>query len=367
MFKPTGCMREYILQSPKLVEELLSSDFSASEVKALEILEKNVNKNIVITGCGTSYNLSVMLERLLGVYCGIQATAVPSLDLLCYRTNLLKNPLVIAVSHSGATKASVEVLQKAKDNGAETISITANEESPMAKTADTHIMLFGGWEKSLPKTKSYTVSAIQLMKLVAALGERINYHDRLIVPEAKVLSQAMEKSIADNEDLIKDFAKEYAAKKRFIFLGAGFNWGLANEIALKMRENNYTASMGFDVEEFSHGSVTLLDDETVTFMATHQGPLIARCKDIYNSSKYANSPIVVVGDESVNEFPEADGKIKIQSCGNEAIDSIIYALPLQLLSYHVSWARGVDPDTLRRHDETYDHIETTFIFPPGTH
>lgn len=360
-------MREYIVNTPKCIKDYLDKDVDQSTKDFLNYIKENKNKRIVITGCGTSCHLTILLERYLTEYTKLNVIAVPSADLTQHRAYLLdENAIVFAISHSGATKASVDAMKLAKEKNVPVISYTANEESAMAKLGDMHIKMFGGFEYSLPKTLTFTTCGIQLLRMISILDDEV-VRTRFVMPSADVIYKNMTDAIESNEETVIAAAKEFKDDHRYMFIGSGSDWLLANEIALKMKENNYTSSIGMETEEFTHGSYPLFEEHATAALITHEGPSVERLLDVYHSAKHVHSNILVVGDDTVDQFPEANYKVKVASCGVEEIDSLACALPLQLFSYHISWAQGKDPDTLRHDDPLYGYMESTWIFPPGTH
>jgi|GEM_PF-983153 len=366
MTNPKPNMREYILKTPESIKNCLEASLDSNTEEFIDILCNNKGQRIVITGCGTSYNLAILFERYLGADGDISAVAVPSTDLLNYRQSLLKNSIIVAISHSGATKATVDVIKKAKENNITVVSLTSNEKSAMASLSDIHIKLAGGYEASMPKTLTFTCSAIQILNIVSNINKRTGKKE-IHIPPAGWLYEAMKNAIEKNEDALVSMADGLKNHNRFIFIGAGVNWLLAEEIALKMRETNYSSSLGFEMEEFTHGNTTLLEKGTAVIIISHKGPSEERALDIFESARYLEASTVIVGDKTVDNFRGSDYAIRLDTSGDEFVDSLIYALPLQLFAYHISAAMGKDPDTLRRDDERYDHVAVTWIFPPGTH
>lgn len=358
-------MLKYIEETPFESESYLSQELCEG---SLELIQRMADKQpVVLTGCGTSYHLAMLGERYFESVGLVSAKAVPSFDLAWYRSEAVKGKIVIAISQSGASKASRDAIAAAKKQGAYVVSITAAPDTMMAKEADSHILLPGGPEKALPKTRVFTTGALLLLRLAYETRKKSDSSYKSPFPQPAALRAAMEKALSDNRAVVDEAAKAWNKYEIFTFIGSGPAWTLSCEIALKMRENNYTYSEGYESEEFGHGrTCSFYPDRPLTAFAM-RGPGVARTGDILNNAIDMKLPTMAVVEEGVTGLPETDYVVRIPAMPCEFTAAIVAALPMQLFSHQFTLVRGLNPDMIRLDDPEFDVSHHKWIFPPGTH
>lgn len=365
MYTEETLMLKYIQESPAVSEEYLNS---ALDKDSLALIEKLANKQpVILTGCGTSYHLALLGERYFQSVARVDAWPIPSFDLAWYRAEQCEGKIVLAISQSGASKATRDAIAVAKQHNALTVSITAGPETPMAKESDLQLVLPGGKETALPKTRVYTTGAVQLLRLAYEARRLTDPDYASPFPAAHELREAMERVLEKNQKTIDIAAQTWNDYEMFTFCGAGAAWVAACEAALKMRENNYTFAEGYETEEFAHGRTCSFMSGRPLVAFALRGPSVHRTADIINNAKDLQVPTMVIVEEGVEGLPETEYKLWVPAMPSEFAAAIVAALTMQLFSHQFTLFRDVNPDTIRLDQPDYELSHNTWIFPPGTH
>jgi glucosamine--fructose-6-phosphate aminotransferase (isomerizing) len=268
-----------------------------------------------------------------------------------YRNPIIhKGDVIIAVSQSGETADTLVALEKAKDNGAFIFGVVNAVGSSIARISNAGAYTHAGPEIGVASTKAFTGQLAVLMMVALAIAKQkgtINaerYNNLLLE-----LEQIPEKvqAILKNADDIKKIAEKYKSATDFLFLGRGYNFPVALEGALKLKEISYIHAEGYPAAEMKHGPIALVDDQLpVVFIAT---------KDLYHEKIVSNmqeikarkGKIISIITEGDTVCPTlSDDYFEIPAV-DELIAPILTVIPLQLLSYYVGVAKGIDVDKPR--------------------
>lgn len=364
LFKHT-LMRQYIEESPDETETYLSSSLDDGSIKLVE--ELAAGRSVILTGCGTSYHLALLGARYLQAIANIDARAIPSFDLAWYQPEISAGKVVIAISQSGASKATRDAIAQARKYDTQIVSITASDDTPMAQESDLHLVLPGGRETALPKTRVFTTGAVQLLRLAFEIRKLSDgqFSSPFLPPTD--LRLAMEQVLNQNREMIDLVASKWNKFDLFTFVGGGPAWVVACEAALKMRENNYTFAEGYEVEEFAHGRTCSFETNRPFIAFALRGPSIARIGDVIANARYLNVPTMAIVEDGIDSLPEVDYTLKIPRMPSEFTAAILAAMPMQLFSHQFSLVRNIDPDTIRMDQPDFKFAHRKWIFPPGTH
>lgn len=358
-------MLTYIGRIPGVSEQYLSAELDNPSRELVGVLRSGVP--VVLTGCGTSYHLALNGARYFSAVAGVDSRAVTSFELHRYSSGVVSGKALVAISHSGATKATLDAVAAVRSSVSKTVAVSAHEETKLARLADVAISLPGGWEEAYPKTMTYTCGSLQLLRIAceAAASACPAEITGILRDPAKVRAW-FEQSLDRNRELVREAARAWKDRGVFTFTGGGPGWTTAVEAALKMRENNYTASEGMEVEEIAHGRMASLSPDR---------PLIAvvlpscadRAADIINAARHLGAPTMLVADETVAGEFSADFVLPVPSTPSELVTSLLAVTPLQYFSYELSLAKGINPDSIRTDDPVFAFAQSKWIFPPGTH
>ena len=293
------------------------------------------NKRVYITGCGSSFHAALYGEYVLRAN-GFDAFAVHAMDMLHYPPDL-KNSIAIVVSHSWKTQTTLRALHLLRKRKVICVGITANKTTKQQKIS----MRTGNeFDESDCVTMGYTTELVAL-----ALIARSSDKELQLVPT--LINDAL-----NTEKQVRDLVDTYSTKKRFFVLGAGPNTATAYEMALKMKEGNFTDAEGMQLEQMLHGSISGIDAGDVVFLiAPKTSKNYQRIVDAAKALKEIGASTIAVTDG--NDMTRiCKHAIKIPSCP-EYINPIVSIVPLQLFAYHLAATNGINPDLTREDDIKY--------------
>ena len=261
-----------------------------------------------------------------------------------------KDDVVIAISQSGETADTLAAIQLAKQNGALIFGIVNAVGSSIARETDTGIYLHVGPEIGVASTKAFTGQVAMLTLFALALGHETGtladdeYHN--LIGELAQIPAKMEKELEVTEK-IANLAKMFTYAHNFLYLGRGFNYPVALEGALKLKEISYIHAEGYPAAEMKHGPIALVDqDMPIVFIATHHKlyeKIISNMQEV-KSRKGRILAIVTEGDEHVREI--ADNVIEVPKTEN-CLVPLLSVVPLQILAYYVAVDKGLNVDMPR--------------------
>ena len=303
--------------------------------KASNVARLLEDKHVYITGCGSSFHAAVYGEYVLRAN-GFDAFAVHAMDMLHYTPDL-KNSIAIVVSHSWKTQTTLNALHVLKKRKVTCIGITANE---AAKGSKVLIRTCNEFDESDCVTMGYTTELVALALIAKSRDKELHRVPALI------------DGVLNTERQIKGLVDVYSTQKRFFVLGAGPNTATAYEMALKMKEGNFTDTEGMQLEQILHGSISGIDASDVVFLVA---PKTSKAYErVVNTAKALNeigtSTIAVTDSNDITRI--CKHVIKIPSC-SEHISPIISIVPLQLFAYHLAVTNGINPDLTREDDIRY--------------
>ncbi|MHA1860264.1 MAG: SIS domain-containing protein, partial [Candidatus Asgardarchaeia archaeon] len=320
-------MYDYIHEQPDVVEKTLREEEKKIEEVSEEIVRRGYRR-VVVTGSGTSYHKSMISVYALEKISGLMAKALPAYEFVNYPPKLSDDTFVISISRSGQKGDPVNAVKIAKGEGAFTVALTNNPQSPIAKIADTVIATHAGKEYAGPRTKGYTtaLSVIYLfsLKLAEKKGTFTEWHEKL-EKELKSIPNLMRKSLKGNEEKAKELSRSLKDINDFVFIGGGPNYVTALESALKMKEANFTHSEGIEVSEFMHGPIMMVErDWGVSFFLQKESKIYDKLMSVARGTERIGCHIFAVSDHDLGlncttfMVPEVD----------EMISPILQILPI---------------------------------------
>lgn len=350
-------MYEELLQTPAALDVLLTPDAAARRHRAALGQRLAGARRVYLTGCGTAYHAALVGRSLLSDFTDghVDARAVQAFELASYERDApARDDMLIVLSHSGKPSASNAALARARSDGAFCLTITGDSDSLAARNAQALLDTGYGEVKSFAYTISYSLMLAALADL-AVCAVAASAGDKAV---AVLLQTQVQAIIAQHREAlgldgqVHALAERLAGRERFIFAGAGGNYATALEAALKMRETNYTDSVGLEMEEVLHGPVATLGDVVLVVIAP-PGPGRVRALDLLRAARILGSATVAVGEAGDAELEAAAGDyLPLPTCP-EALSPAPYHVPLHLLSYWLAVAKGHNPDLMRRDDPLY--------------
>jgi glucosamine--fructose-6-phosphate aminotransferase (isomerizing) len=299
---------------------------------ALMLIAKQEYQQILFTGCGSTYYLSLAAAALFQALTRRLTRAVPGGELLLNPATVLSGgkTLLVAISRSGATTETVRSVQRFIEGGSgEVITITNDGTKPLAGLASVPLVIESGQEQSVAQTRSFTsmfIAATALAALFAGREDLFSEMHRLPEIGARLMVDHEPAAIKLGENLAFD---------RFYFLGSGTRYGLACEANLKLKEMALTNSEPFHFLEFRHGPMSMVDPSAVVIGLLSE--------ENYTYEQKVLSEMELLGG-TVLGLGESNTTVNFHSLIPESVRNVLYLPVLQLMSYHRSMAKGLDPD-----------------------
>jgi len=333
--------KKEILQQPSTWQETLDVIQNDRE-SIFQFIHAFKPEEVIFTGCGTSYYISISAALTFMEITGISARAVPASEIFIKPEAVInpnKKTLVIGASRSGTTTEVVRALEYVKTHHlGETLAVTAYPESDLVKHASLSISLPHVQEKSVVMTSSFTNILLSLNLLAAIVAEDRSYYEELSkLPEAG--SAVMDDAIRFGQQIGENLSIEH-----YIILGLGAYYGLACEGMLKMKEMTQVFCEAFNPLEFRHGPISVLSEKCMTVLLGQEASADYDTALLKDLKKY-RSQVAVIGKAA---DPVEDVKVvQIQGEFGDQSRSILYLLYLQWMAYSRTLKLGLNPDEPR--------------------
>jgi len=305
---------------------------------------------IIIVACGTSWHAALIGEYLFEDLARIPVEVEYASEFR-YRNPIIKeNDVVLAISQSGETADTLAALELAKDKGAIILGICNVVGSSIPRLTHAGSYTHAGPEIGVASTKAFTTQVVVLILMALRIGKQkgvlsnTDYHQ--IITELELIPQKIEQVLETNNK-IEIIAKQFKDANNFLYLGRGYNFPVALEGALKLKEISYIHAEGYPAAEMKHGPIALIDDKMpIVVIATRKGNYEKIVSNIQEVKARGGRLIAVVtkGDKTVKDL--ADYCIEIPNCFEE-LSPLLTNIPLQLLSYHIAVLRGCNVDQPR--------------------
>lgn len=308
-----------------------------------------LSKRIIITACGTSWHAGLVGEYMLEQYTNIPVEVEYASEFRYRNPILSPDDTVIFISQSGETLDSLAALKETKRRGALTIGLVNAVGSSIARETDCGVYLHAGPEIGVASTKAFTsqVAVLALISLLIGRRKITSPQDGLeIIRELKILPEKVEKILKLN-DQIEKIAEDFVDATNFLYLGRGYNFPVALEGALKLKEISYIHAEGYPAAEMKHGPIALIDENMpVVFLAPADSvydKVISNIEEV----KARGGRLIAIASENDTEIDNlVDYSIKIPSA-IRMLMPILNIIPLQLLSYHIAVKKGLNVDQPR--------------------
>jgi len=305
---------------------------------------------IIIVACGTSWHAGLIGEHLLEDFARIPLEVEYASEFRYRNPIIRETDVVLAISQSGETADTLAALELAKEKGATILGICNVAGSSIPRLTHAGIYTHAGPEIGVASTKAFTTQVVVLTLMALGIGKKkgtlSNTHYRQIIRELELIPEKIERVLKTN-DQIEAIAKEFKDATNFLYLGRGYNFPVALEGALKLKEISYIHAEGYPAAEMKHGPIALIDAEMpIVVIATKKGNYDKVVSNIQEVKARGGRLIAIVteGDSTVKEL--ADYCIEIPNCFEE-LAPLLTNIPLQLLSYHIALLRGCNVDQPR--------------------
>tara|TARA_R110000850_G_scaffold271031_2_gene404644 strand:+ start:33280 stop:35127 length:1848 start_codon:yes stop_codon:yes gene_type:complete len=303
-------------------------------------IQKFINANrIIIIGCGTSWHAGLVAEYIFEDLARIPVEVEYASEFRYRNPIITEKDVVIAISQSGETADTLAAIKLAKSKGAFVYGICNVVGSTISRETHSGTYTHAGPEIGVASTKAFTtqITVLTLIALkLANIKGTISYRDyNIYLRELELIPQRVQK-VLDTNDHIKSIAEVFKNAKNFLYLGRGYNFPVALEGALKLKEISYIHAEGYPAAEMKHGPIALIDEEmpvvVIAVNSNHYDKVVSNIQEI-KSRKGVIIAVVTEGDTIVREM--ADYVIEVPNTP-ESLTPLITTIPLQLLSYHIA-------------------------------
>ncbi len=341
------CMRGRVINAPYSESPRLSVVLNAVTQHRRELLRA---RRLIIVSCGTSWHAGLIGKQLIEHFCALPTEVAYASEFRYSDSVIESDDVVMAISQSGETADTMAAMEMAKRKGAFVFGIVNTVGSSIARLSDTGTYIHVGPEIGVASTKAFTGQVTVLVMLALALGmakgtvTQEEYEE--VLEELTRIPDKIEKVLEQNEK-IRKIAATFTYAHNFLYLGRGYNYPVALEGALKLKEISYIHAEGYPAAEMKHGPIALVDSEMpVVFIATHHQlyrKIVSNMQEVI-SRRGRILAIVTEGDEEIKEM--VDDVIEVPSTLS-CLVPLLSVIPLQLLSYHVAVSKGLDVDQPR--------------------
>ena len=347
-------MLKEIHEQPKVVRDTINSvvkdgkiDFG--EVGLTDEDMQNISQ-IYIVACGSAYHVGMAVQYVIEDFTSIPVRVELASEFRYRKMKLVKNSLVIIISQSGETADSLAALRLAKDNGIKTFGIVNVVGSSIAREADSVFYTLAGPEISVATTKAYSTQLIAgyllAMQFAKARGEMDDEKYDALIKELYTIPDKIEK-ILDDKERIQWFAAKLAGAKDAFFIGRGIDYAISLEGSLKMKEISYIHSEAYAAGELKHGPISLIENGTLVISVLTQQELyektVSNMVEVKSRGAYIMG-LTTYGNYSIEDT--ADFTVYIPQTDSHFAGSLS-VIPLQLLGYYISVAKGYNVDKPR--------------------
>ncbi len=330
-----------IQQQPDTIATLLEQEMDNVQDIATAIRDFDP-AFICIAARGTSDNAARYAQYLFGIRAQrIVALATPSVHTLYQRAPTLKDALVIGISQSGQSEDVRQVVTDAREQGALTLSITNDPDSPLAQGSTHHIYLHAGEERSVAATKTYTTELTAIAMLVGALTEDDDFLATL--ERAPALLQAtLDTSLAE----IPAWVQRYRYIEHYAVLGRGYNYATAFEISLKIKELCYVTGEEYSEADFRHGPIALVQPGFPVILVAPEGAVLEKQIDLLKQLNEKQAECIVISNSDACRAL-ATRSVSLPDDLPEWLSPLVAVVPGQIFAMNLAKERGLPLDTPR--------------------
>ena len=349
-------MLKEIFEQPKSIRDSMRGRLRIQEGTVslggiVDYEQKLINaERIIIVACGTSWHAALVGEYLIEELARIVVEVEYASEFRYRNPVLCEKDVVIAISQSGETADTLAAIELAKARGATILGICNVVGSSIARATHAGSYTHAGPEIGVASTKAFTAQVTVLVMLALTIAQRKGTIPKSkflrIIHELDQIPEKVEKTLLVDPQ-VQEIAELYKNHRNFLYLGRGYNFPVALEGALKLKEISYIHAEGYPAAEMKHGPIALIDEEMpVVFIATNKGTYEKALSNIQEVKARKGKVIAIVteNDKVVGEL--ADHIIEIPET-EEMLVPLLATIPLQLLSYHIAVLRGCNVDQPR--------------------
>jgi len=344
-------MMKEIHEQPKAIKDTLASVIKDGkiDISSIGLSDEMIKKidSLIIVACGSAWHVGMAAQYVFEDLSQISVRVELASEFRYRKPLLNKNQLVVIVSQSGETADSLAALRLAKENGVKTLAIVNVVGSSIAREADYVFYTLAGPEIAVATTKAYSAQLIATYILALKFAEiRCGLSIEPFIAELQSIPEKIEKILSDKER-IQWFASKYANVRDVFFVGRGIDYAICMEGSLKLKEISYIHSEAYAAGELKHGTISLIEDGTLVIGVLTQDELYEKTISNMNECKSRGAYLFAVTSYGKYEIEDTANFVTYIPKVNEHFLGSLAVIPLQLLGYYISLARGLDVDKPR--------------------
>ena len=349
-------MLKEIFEQPQSIQDTMRGRLLEDHTTKISGINNNLKQflsadRIVIVACGTSWHAGLVGEYLFEELARIPVEVEYASEFRYRNPVINPSDVVIAISQSGETADTLAALKLAKERGAFIYGICNVVGSSIARLTDSGTYTHAGPEIGVASTKAFTTQLTVLTLLALHLGHKKGTIDhttyKKLCQNLALVPDLVAKTIKMTKDKVIEIAQEYKDVSNCIYLGRGYNFPVALEGALKLKEISYIHAEGYPAAEMKHGPIALIDENMpVIFLAPSKGHYEKVVSNAQEIKARKGKIIAVVTENDTQMSSLADHTLEIPEV-DEIFSPILSVIPLQLLSYHIATMRGCNVDQPR--------------------
>jgi glucosamine--fructose-6-phosphate aminotransferase (isomerizing) len=349
-------MLKEIFEQPRSINDCMRGRLDSQSGRLVlgglrEYVNKLINADrILIVACGTSWHAGLVAEYFFEEFCRIPVEVEYASEFRYRNPIVREGDVVIAISQSGETADTLAAIELAKSKGAIIFGVCNVVGSSIARATHAGAYTHAGPEIGVASTKAFTAQLTVLSMIALIVAQRKGtiteqkLHELLV--EMERIPSHVERALALN-DTVKNIAATFKDAHNFIYLGRGYNFPVALEGALKLKEISYIHAEGYPAAEMKHGPIALIDEEMpVVFIATRDSSyekIVSNIQEV----KARKGRVISIVTEGDNVIPAMSEFVIEVPAVHEALMPLVSVIPLQLLSYHIAVMRGCNVDQPR--------------------
>lgn len=333
-------LAQEIQEQPSVIKRFLAKE-NENIAKIAAVIREFDPTYVLIAARGTSDNAARYAQYLMGIEAGLTVSlATPSVHTL-YGSNIkMDKALVIGVSQSGHSEDVRLIVTDAREQGAITLGITNDENSPLANEAEYHIYLHAGEEKSVAATKSYTAQLVAMALLTIHMTQ-----DEAKLVEIQGLPQMVADTLIASENM-GHWVDRYRYMERIALIGRGLNYSTAFEIALKIKELCYIVGEEYSEADFRHGPIAIISQGFPVMIVAPSGKTLPLMLDLLEKLNERGAECIVFSDDA-SACDLGANHVTLPANIPEWLSPVCAVIPGQLFSYHLASAKGHQIDAPR--------------------
>jgi glucosamine--fructose-6-phosphate aminotransferase (isomerizing) len=348
-------MLKEIYEQPEALENALrgrlSDDDSTAHFGGLNLDSQQLRgaDRLILTACGTSYHAALVGEYLLEEFARIPVEVEYASEFRYRNPPIDSKTIVLALTQSGETADTLAAVRESKRKGHPTLALCNTVGSSIAREADGGVYLHAGPEIGVASTKAFT-NQVAVLAMLALYFGRLRHLSSLqgarMIKELRAIPDAVRRTL-ECHDTVRRIAERYAHVTNCLYLGRQYQFPVALEGALKLKEISYIHAEGYPAAEMKHGPIALVDPETPSVFLLPRGAIFDKVMNNLEEVKARRGPIIAIACEGDEEVAARADEIIYVPDVPDYLQPLVTVVPLQLLAYHIALLRGCDVDKPR--------------------